>query len=217
MLWNEHEKAWADPFAVEPAVEKHLLEEYGFDSARIAGISSQGRVSAESLLESSFKWLSRLDWLLNASESTSFAVEPWLEAALQGRDHVIGRHRTYCGFALVRRALRLAPPGKNLKPLQKSLIISTVYPFCPLWARFNLMDESGIPQAIPTIAEGFAELICIRFSLPAGGWHWKVFNRSSFSAGPLTELLKLKWINKAAGGKALRLEQSAEGLRICFA
>jgi len=216
MLWSDHAMGWADPFAVKPAIDENLLYEYGFDCARIAGICAQNRVSAASLLESSFKWLSRLDWFLNNSEKSAFATEPWLEAALQGHDQVIYRHRPYCAFALVRKALRLAPPDKNLDPLQKNLVISAVYPFCPLWARFNLLDETGIPAALPAIVEDFQEFACVRFSLPAGGWHWQVFERKSFSTSPQTELLKLKWVKKAAGNRSLRLEQAKEGLKICF-
>ncbi len=216
MLWNERECAWADPAASLSGIDRALVEEYGIDSARVALICAQGRVSPVSLLESSFKWLARLDQLLNNSESSSFSAMPWLEAALQSYDHVVGRSSHYCGFAQIRRAMRSAPPGKNLNQLQRNLVISSVYPYCPLWARFNLADESAVPMAMPVIVESFSEFACVRFSLPAGGWHWKVFAADKFAADPIGELLKLKWVKKAAGNKALSLTTHENGAKVCF-
>lgn len=217
MLWKEQEYAWADPFTALPAIDKALVEEYGIDSARIALICTQGNASAVSLLESSFKWISRLHLLLNNHENTQFSARPWLEAALQSYDHVIRRRNIYCGFAQIRRAMRLAPPGKNLDPLQKSLVISAVYPYCPLWARYNIADATGVPLTVPDIVESFREFSCVRFSLPAGGWHWQVFERQSFEAAPEAELLKLSWVKKAAGKRDLTLRPDGDGLKICFA
>ena len=217
ILWGEREFAWADPSSSISAIDRSLIEEYGIDAARVAQICAQGSVTATSLLESSFKWLARLDARFNQSESRSFSAAPWLEAALQGYDHIIARNNPYCGFSQIRRAMREAPPGKNLNQLQKNLIISAVYPYCPLWARFNLADTSGIPMPIPAIIEKFSEFACIRFALAGGGWHWKVFARDRFDQNPISELLKLRWVKKAAGTRSVSLEKLAEGLKICIA
>jgi len=217
MLWNELEHAWIDPSGSAPAIDRLLIEEYGIDAARIAHICAQGSVPATSLLESCFKWLARLDRQFNQCESRSFSAAPWLEAALQSYDHIIGRSSAYCGFSQIRRALREASPGQNLNQLQKELIISAVYPYCPLWARFNLTEAAGMPLSMPWLIQNFSEFACIRFALPGGGWHWKVFARGRFDQNPVGELLKLRWVKKAAGNRPVNIKNLDEGLQICFA
>ncbi|EKD82130.1 MAG: hypothetical protein ACD_39C01468G0002 [uncultured bacterium] len=216
MLWNKTKQAWADPFCCKYAVNLDLLAEYGIDTVRLALISAQQKASADTLLESSFKWLARLDHLMNAAEQETFDPTPWLEAALQTYDHVMLRNNYYSGLALLRKALRSAPPGRNLPAHQRNLILSAVYPYAPLWATFNLPAELLFPTTISFTIESFEELACVRFSLPKGGWHWKVFERSSYEANPLAELLRLKWVKKAADGKIIRLESDKDGLRLCF-
>ena len=215
MIWNRQRHVWTDPF-VTTVINTELLKEYGSDTARIAQISAQGGAEVESLLESSFKWLARLNMLFNTCESNDFSEVPWLEAILQSHDQVVIRNRIYCGFSRIRRALRLSPPGKNLSSLQKHLVITAVYPFCPLWARFNLSPESGMPVSAPELIEGFSQYLCIRLALPAGGWHWCVFSRERFEKDPASELLKLKWVSKATGAGKIRLAPDTEGVRICI-
>jgi len=217
MLWKTIEPAWVDPFACRYSISSDLQSEYGTDAARLAQISAQQGVLADSLLESSFKWLARLDFLMSIPAQEEFTPIPWLEAALQAHDHATLRNNCYAGLALLRKALHLAKPGRNLTPQQRNLVVSAVYPYAPLWAIFNLSPEFRLPEAVPAIAQSFTELSCIRFSLPKGGWHWKVFKRSSFAANPLGELLKIKWVAKAASGKIVRLESHEDGLKICFA
>ncbi|PKL43222.1 MAG: hypothetical protein CVV41_10915 [Candidatus Riflebacteria bacterium HGW-Riflebacteria-1] len=217
MLWKTSEHAWIDPFACRYSVRNELQSEYGTDAVRFAQISAQQANCAEALLESSFKWLARLDYLMNTSEQAAFDPIPWLETALQTYDHATTRNNCYAGLALLRKALRLAQPGKNLEPRQRDLVISVVYPYAPLWAIFNLSSEFLFPKAVPDIVRSFSELVCVKFSLPEGGWHWRVFARENYEADPLAELLKIKWVKKAADGKIVRLESHENRLKICFA
>lgn len=216
MLWKEIKHVWLAPSFGDCQISDDLIAEYGTDATRLAKICAQGNVTAASLLESSFKWLAKLETMMNLPADKPFNEVPWLEAALQGHDHVINHNNHYSGFALVRRALRLAPPTKCLSSVERTLVISTIYPYCPLWAVFNLAPDFRLPAAIPDIASEFDKLICIRFSLPAGGWHWKVFNRFSFQADPVAELCNVIWVKKASSGKKIKLESSSEGTRVCF-
>lgn len=216
MLWKKVEHVWLTPTFCDSQIDDDLLREYGTDAARLAIICAQGDVTPSSLLESSFKWLARLDAQTNYPAGSSFNEVPWLEAAMQGHDHVIARNNPYSGLALVRRALRLAPPTKDLSAIEKDLVISTIYPYCPFWAIFNLAPDFRLPAAIPDIATEFKKFICIRFSLPAGGWHWKVFDRLRFQADPAAEFCNVVWVKKASQGKKIKLEASSEGTRVCF-
>lgn len=215
-LWNKVSHVWSDPFSCTYSVEKSLQSEYGTDAARLAQISAQGRISASLLLESSFKWLAKLDYLINMADQSAFNPIPWLEAALQMHDQIILRDNCYAGLALLRKALRSSPPGKNLAMRHRQLVLTAIYPYCPLWATFNAAPEFSLPLSLPAVTAAYEELACIRFSLPKGGWHWKVFERQTFDASPVKELCQVKWVAKAVYGKKVRVEHREEGLKLCF-
>jgi len=215
-LWNKANQAWSDPFSCNYLIDKDLQSEYGVDATRIAQISAQNRVSANSLLESAFKWLARLDYLINIVDQDTFNPIPWLEAALQMHDHVTLRDDYYAGLALLRKALRLAPPGKNLSMHHRQIVMAATYPYCPLWTTFNLSMEFSLPTALPVIIATYEKLACVRFSLPKSGWHWKVFERKSFDRNPVAEICQIKWVKKAVQNKVVRIEENENGLKLCF-
>lgn len=216
ILWENQENTWLDPFRVDTGFPREIQAEYGVDACRIACLAAHGTVNPQTLLESSFKWLAKLNTLFTAIPRADFIASIWLQAALQGHDHINLRNLPYSALALIRHALSHSPPNKNLSPLQKNFVISAVSPFCPLWARFNLPPQQNLPSTFPTLLKEFPEYVCIKLSLPTGGHSWQVFLSERYAADPISEIRSLKWINKAAGTRKIRLENLADGVKLCF-
>ncbi|MBU1109100.1 MAG: hypothetical protein KKB51_20655 [Candidatus Riflebacteria bacterium] len=215
-LWEKTDHAWADPFFCKYSIDSTLQSEYGTDATRIAQIGAQKHTSVTSLLESSFKWLAKLDYLLNTADQMAFNPIPWLEAALQMHDHIMLRDNYYSGLALLRGALRASPPGKNQGIRHRQLVLAATYPYCPLWTTFNFSPKFNLLPSLPAVISAYEELECIRFSLPKGGWHWKVFERKRFVANPIEELCRIKWVKKAIHDKSVQIEKCEEGLKLCL-
>jgi len=215
-IWGEKPSGWLDAFACRSAIAGDLSAEFGVDACRIASVSADNTpAAAEKLLEPSFKWLAKIFGQFTGS-SSDFSPVPWLEAAFIGRDLALQQKKYRTALTLVRKAARLSPPGNSLSSAEHALVTACLYPFAPLLAtHLAAQKQSGIAD-LPTLADHFPELVCVRFALENGGWHQKVFDRASFANDPLQQLMQVKLVRKAVGSRSARISSSKQGLRICL-
>lgn len=209
------EKGWADPFSVCLPLNQEYLSEYGIDASRTAVIASSSVIQAESLLETYFKWLSKLYTALSKPRQISFNPVPWLEAVIQASDHILKRGKSYLALALIMKASKKSPLSQDLTEQEKTLVATALYPFAPVFAAKALIGKPEV-FSIKEIQKLFNAYYCTKIALENGGWHWQVFSRRMFEGDPILELKKIKWINKASFGKELKIRNEGEGIRICF-
>ncbi|MDD3145990.1 MAG: hypothetical protein PHD82_01700 [Candidatus Riflebacteria bacterium] len=216
-LWSAHPAGWASPFSCLTPFEPDLQKEYGLDACRIALVSDETRNEGGNpqLLEPAFKWLAKLHKNLRGGDC-QFSAIPWLEAAIQGRDHILQRNDARSALATLRHAVRVSPPSAGLTRNESALVFACLMPFAPLFAA-NEAGLAGI-QALnfSEIINSFGQYICVRFSLGNGGWNQKVFDRAAFQQNPLDVLKELKQVKRSLGKHPVRLLSTGEGLRICF-
>ncbi len=209
-------KGFADPFSVNLPFDNDITSEYGTDACRLSIINSDNSEEALSLLEPSYKWISKLyDSLNKNNKESSFCSQPWLEALIQFQDHIITRNSDRLALALVMKAFKKAPPNINLNLRDKDLVYSCLYPFIPVC--ITSINQGDFPKKnINEIIESFTEYKCVKIALEKGGWHWQVFNRNSFEENPVSELSKVKWVKKAINNKEVTIKKDDGGIRICF-
>lgn len=214
-LYEKARPGWVDPFCIKINIDDNLAAEYGIDASRLACLSSGSQPVTQNLLESACKWLSSF-FTAFSSDTTDFSPGPWLEAALQIHDQILLRNNHHAGLALARKAFKTARPGRNISLKEKDLILSTISPFAPVLAgHLNGMPDQAM-VSLKQLPEHFTRLICVRFALPRGGWHWKVFDRQSYENDPIGQLRTVKWVAMALGENPAKLQASAEGTRICL-
>lgn len=218
---GETADGWISPFTTKYSFDEDFIAEYGIDACRLATISSSNNPAlAESLLESSFKWLARVYSSFSQNTTAEFNPVPWLEALLQLQDHIIKRNADNQALALVKKAFKEAPPSKQTATRNLQLVASVLSPFAPILASKLLCNEQIVNRR-ETISQQqllalFPEYIYIKVALEKGGWHWQVFSRKIYEDNPMIELSKIKWINSAINGKNTKLVNTDGGLRICF-
>jgi hypothetical protein len=214
-IWGEQAAGWLDPIATTIAVSGELRAEYGIDACRLAIIKSGKNQVGINLLESAFKWLNNFhaSW---QQENPDFSPTAWLEAVLECRDHILDRNNPHAGLATIQKAFKQARPGKNLTPADKCLIWCAIYPFAPVIAATALNLATTWPVSMQQQLQEFNQLICVRFALERGGWHWRVFDRNAYMEQPWNQLRTVKWVRQATKDHCVRLEQTPEGVRICF-
>ena len=209
-------QGWINPFSVELPFDKESIYEYGNDACRLAVINSNKQADLVSFLEPSFKWIARIhESFYKNKTNDSFNPEPWLEALIQFRDHIIERKSPRLALALVMKAFKESAPNPNLAVRDKKLVYTCLCPFIPVYST-TIIDNSLPQNTINEILESFSEYICVRISLEKGGWHWNVFSRKEFEENPISELSKIKWINKAINGKQTTIKKEYGGIKICF-
>ncbi len=213
-LWSAENAGWISPFSYKLPFDAGLQSEYGADACRIAVIAGNC-AKTENELEPSFKWLARLYNQLGSSRET-FAAVPWLETAIQTRDHVIGRNDPAAALTQLKHAVKVSPPGLQLTTSEKALVTACLYPFAPLLAMHYAGPNDFSWQKLPITTGSFADFICVRFAIEHGGWNQKVFDRRRFVENPLRELKTLKQVCKALGDRPAKLVEVEGGLRICF-
>ena len=205
---------WLNPFQCQLPFDKDFIYEYGNDACRLATILA-GSQNKENLLEPSFKWIAKLHDSLSKPSAQKFNPKPWLEAAIQLKDHIIQRNNARLALALVMKAFKDSSPNSEITECQKQLITASLQPFIPIYVATRLITPDKLPL-LPNIVSKFEEYICIKIALERSGWHWEVFNKSKFQTKPEEELLKIKWINKAVSKKKILLKEENGGVRVCF-
>lgn len=214
-LYEKARPGWIDPFSIKIIIDEDLAAEYGIDACRLACLSAGSQPITQNLLESACKWLGKF-FASFFSDTQDFSPMPWLEAALQIHDQILLRNNFHAGLALARKAFKSARPGRNISLEEKDLVLSTLSPFAPVLTGYL----SGMPDRTPIpfkkLSQCFTELIGIRFALPRGGWHWKVFNRQEYEKDPLGQLRTVKWVALALGENKAKLQLNEEGTRICL-
>ncbi len=203
--------------AFQTGFSEEFHYEYGIDACRIARISpgSSSDEKAGLLLEPSFKWLARLHQQVEMA-GKDFVPDPWLEAAIQSRDHILNRENASAALATVRHAAKVSPPHAGLNANAFALVFACLYPFAPILAMYGAQQTKARIENLPALIGSFENHVCIRFALENGGWHQKVFDRKKFAANPLSELRNVKWIEKALGDRCATIAETEEGLKICI-
>lgn len=210
------EKNWCDPFSVAIPFDEETIYEYGVDACRLSLINSNSIKEAETLLESSYKWISKInDDYFKKINNTLFNPIPWLEALVQMEDHIKTRKASRLALSLVMKAFKISPPHSELKDRDKALVAACLFPFIPIFVTSKLLETTEIPT-IKEIVDSYNEYYSVRVCLEKGGWHWYVFIRENFERDTLSELKKIKWIKKATFGKNIVVKEKGGGLIICF-
>lgn len=200
---------------VKLAADPELINEYGIDACRMATVAAMGQGLTIELLESAYKWLSNFYGSF-LTESNNFSTAIWLETALQTHDHIYRRSNTHAGLALIRKAFKHSKPGSNLCQNSRDLVLSCVYPFIPVIAGFLHDYPANLFRSIKSLLQCFPEFKPVRFAMQAGGWHWKVFDRTSYEHDPINCLQQIKWVKLATGHSRIKLCETDEGTKICF-
>ena len=208
---------FVDPFSISLPFEEDISSEYGIDACRLSLINSDNVEDASSLLESSYKWISKVYESLKKTNNkgTTFDPMPWLEALIQFQDHILTRKADRLALALVMKAFKIASPDLNLSLREKDLVFSCLYPFIPVFVA-SFCNECFPEKKINEIIESFKEYKCVKIALEKGGWHWQVFSCDAFEQNPISELSKVKWVKKAIKNKIVTLKEDNGGVRICF-
>lgn len=208
---------WINPFSVSLPIEDDLICEYGIDACRLASINQNKQYEIESLLEPSYKWISKLyDSIYKNKSEYLFNPVPWLEAVIQLKDQILGRNFPRQALSLVMKAFKEAPPSPSLQLREKELIYLCLSPFIPIFSASLIEKDNLVLPTINEIVSSFSEYFCVKIALEKGGWHWQVFSRKIYEANPISELSKIKWIGKAIKGKQISLKEEDGGIRICF-
>jgi hypothetical protein len=213
-IMGKQTQDWLNPFSIELPFEKEIIYEYGVDACRIATINSD-KTNFLSLLESSYKWISKVHDSFYSQSKLSFNPIPWLSALTQMFDHITTRNSDRIALALVMKAFKLSPPNNAITEKEKMLIASCLFPFIPIYTASEIIKHSELPK-IDNLLKDFNEYYCVKIALERGGWHWQVFSRNQFENDPVSELNKVKWINKAIKNKNVTMKKENGGILICF-
>lgn len=204
-----------NPMLVPAGVNPETAEEYGVDCCRLAVIVAQGQPVELKFFDSTFKWLSRLYADFHSQATKSFVPALWLEMFLQGKDMACTRNNLHAALARLRLAAKLSRLSSDLPDLFINLTAICLYPFAPVFS-LSLLAELPQKRNMQTIISELDDLQPVRFCLENGGWHWGVFQRRSFAADPMQNLLQRKWVSKACQGQKPKLKETNEGLIICL-
>lgn len=196
--------------------ESALIAEYGIDASRFAQIVAQGRKISSELLDSAYKWLSLTHSAFFTEGKAPFNSALWLECLLSAKQSVLKKGYIHGGLAFIRKAKKSFPPSNALSNEQYSLILSAIYPFCPIFAVFHSLRLSAPLLSIRALTASFGRYVCVKFSLKNDVWFYKVFNRIEFENSPTEAFLKIKWVKTAARGKKLTVLKQQEGFLLCL-
>lgn len=223
--WKQPTKpSYYSPFMKPEDISKDRFLEYGIDACRLAKLSSsKGGIPTDSLLESSYKWLSSfyekffdLDCKID-----SWSPGPWLIAAQAARDHLLARKRPYASFSMIKKANKEAKLTLRASIEGKLLCSILLMPFAPVMG-ITLVDliynVSTFPESFfsfDSMASAFPPLKPYCISTKDGGRKWEVLNSKNIKKNLKTEISKLPWVKKTFKNIDWTLSKTPDGWMIC--
>lgn len=206
---------WFWPVIEEDIFDTEYICEYGNDACRLAFLSSDNNTKPISLLDSAYKNISKVYNLFISNKSSSFDSKYWLKAVVQAYDHAVLRKKPALAVALINSALNNAKPSENMSSSEKSLVLSTLYPFMPILSFYlSKLFKIELQPVNKLISQTkYTEVV---FKISGGGWHREIFDKENFNSNPKKALYSLKWVKKAVGKSNIKLCEINGGIEIVF-